>query len=45
VPLCFAASPSRFTVEEITRHLETNARAIEQFGIARIVAMPRAKMP
>jgi RNA 3'-terminal phosphate cyclase (ATP) len=37
-PLCFADGPSRFTVEEITRHLETNTRVIEQFGVARIVA-------
>jgi RNA 3'-terminal phosphate cyclase (ATP) len=37
-PLCFAGGPSHFTVEEITRHLETNAWVIEQFGVARIVA-------
>jgi hypothetical protein len=28
-PSCFADGPSRFTVEEITRHLETNAWVIE----------------
>lgn len=38
VPLCLAEGPSRFTVEEITRHLETNAWVIEQFGVARITA-------
>jgi RNA 3'-terminal phosphate cyclase (ATP) len=37
VPLCFAGGPSRFTVAEITRHLETNAWVIEQFGVARIM--------
>ena len=36
LPLAFAAQPSRFTVEQVTRHLETNAWVIEQFGIARV---------
>jgi RNA 3'-terminal phosphate cyclase (ATP) len=38
LPLCFAGGTSHFSVEEITRHLETNAWVIEQFGIARVVA-------
>lgn len=36
LPLCFAAAPSRLTVEQVTRHLETNAWVIEQFGVATI---------
>jgi RNA 3'-terminal phosphate cyclase (ATP) len=36
LPLCFAGSPSHFSVEETTRHLETNAWVIERFGIARV---------
>jgi RNA 3'-terminal phosphate cyclase (ATP) len=36
LPLCFASGSSHFSVEEITRHLETNAWVIERFGIARI---------
>ena len=36
LPLCLAGGPSRFSVEAITRHLETNAWVIEQFGMARI---------
>jgi RNA 3'-terminal phosphate cyclase (ATP) len=37
LPLSVAAGPSRFTVEQVTRHLETNAWVLEQFGVARIV--------
>jgi len=37
LPLCFAGGSSRFSVEEITRHLETNAWVIERFGIAHVV--------
>ena len=36
LPLCFAAAPSRYTVEAISRHLETNLWVIEQFGVAAI---------
>jgi RNA 3'-terminal phosphate cyclase (ATP) len=36
LPLSLAGGPSRFSVEEITRHLETNAWVIERFGIARV---------
>jgi len=36
LPLAFAGGPSRFSVEQVTRHLETNAWVIEQFGTARI---------
>jgi RNA 3'-terminal phosphate cyclase (ATP) len=36
LPLCFARGPSRYSVEEISTHLETNRRVIEQFGIAAI---------
>ena len=35
LPLAFATGPSRFTTELATRHLETNAWVIEQFGVAR----------
>jgi RNA 3'-terminal phosphate cyclase (ATP) len=35
LPLSLAAGPSHFTVAEVTRHLETNAWVIEQFGIAK----------
>lgn len=41
LPLCFAAGPSRYTVEEVSRHLETNLWVIEQFGVAEI-AVERA---
>ncbi len=37
LPLSLAAGPSCFTVEQVTRHLETNAWVIQQFGIANIV--------
>ena len=36
LPLSLAAGPSRFTVEQVTRHLETNAWVIRQFGVADI---------
>jgi RNA 3'-terminal phosphate cyclase (ATP) len=36
LPLSLAAGPSRFTVERITPHLETNARVVELFGAARV---------
>ena len=36
LPLALASSPSAFTCETVTRHLETNAWIIEQFGIANI---------
>lgn len=35
LPLALAAGPSCFTTETATRHLETNAWVIEQFGVAR----------
>lgn len=35
LPLAFASGPSRFTVADVTGHLETNAWVIVQFGIAR----------
>jgi RNA 3'-terminal phosphate cyclase (ATP) len=38
LPLCFSSGPSRFSVAEITRHLETNAWVIERFGVARVVS-------
>ena len=37
LPLCLAGGPSHFSVEEITRHLTTNAWVIERFGMARVV--------
>jgi RNA 3'-terminal phosphate cyclase (ATP) len=36
LPLAFAEGPSEFTCAAVTRHLETNAWVIEQFGAARI---------
>ena len=42
LPLSVAIGPSRFTVEQITRHLETNAWVIQQFGMADIVMQPTA---
>lgn len=35
VPLALAGAPSRFTTERASRHLDTNAWVIEQFGLAR----------
>jgi RNA 3'-terminal phosphate cyclase (ATP) len=44
LPLALAAGPSRFMVEQVTRHLETNAWTIERFGIARIaIEQPAAR--
>jgi RNA 3'-terminal phosphate cyclase (ATP) len=40
LPLALAAGPSRFTTEVATRHLETNAWVIEQFGVARTTVWP-----
>jgi RNA 3'-terminal phosphate cyclase (ATP) len=42
LPLCFARGPSRYSVEAITRHLETNLWVIEQFGIAAIATQRAA---
>jgi len=36
VPLAIADGPSRFTVERVSRHLETNAWLTERFGCAAI---------
>jgi RNA 3'-terminal phosphate cyclase (ATP) len=36
LPISLASGPSRFSVEEITPHLETDAWVIERFGMARI---------
>lgn len=36
LPLSLAAGPSCLTVEQVTRHLETNAWVIQQFGAAKI---------
>ena len=36
VPLAVADGPSRYTVERVSRHLETNAWLIERFGFADI---------
>ena len=35
-PLALASGSSRFTVERVTSHLETNAAVVEQFGIAQV---------
>ena len=37
LPLALAAAPSKFTCETATRHLETNAWVIGQFGIADVL--------
>jgi RNA 3'-terminal phosphate cyclase (ATP) len=34
--LALAGGPSRFTVERISHHLETNAWVVERFGLARV---------
>lgn len=36
LPLAFAEGPSRFSADCVSRHLETNAWVIEQFGLAEI---------
>jgi RNA 3'-terminal phosphate cyclase (ATP) len=36
LPLALASGPSIFTTETVSRHLQTNAWVIEQFGLARI---------
>lgn len=36
LPLAFSEGPSRFSAERVSRHLETNAWVIEQFGLAEI---------
>jgi RNA 3'-terminal phosphate cyclase (ATP) len=41
LPLALAPGRSVYTVERITRHLETNAWIVERFGLARIVLEPR----
>jgi RNA 3'-terminal phosphate cyclase (ATP) len=35
-PLAVADGPSRFSVQRISRHLETNAWLVEHFGLARV---------
>ena len=35
LPLALASGPSLFTTETVSRHLQTNAWVIEQFGLAR----------
>lgn len=36
VALAIAGGPSRYSVERISRHLETNAWLVERFGLARV---------
>lgn len=36
LPLALANTPSTFTCEAVSRHLQTNAWVIEQFGVARV---------
>jgi RNA 3'-terminal phosphate cyclase (ATP) len=36
LPLAFAAERSHLVVEQVTRHLETNAWVIQQFGVANV---------
>lgn len=37
LPLCLAEGPSRYSVENASAHLQTNAWVIEQFGIASVM--------
>ncbi len=41
LPLALAGDRSRFTVDRVTRHLETNAWVVERFGLARITIETR----
>ncbi|MFZ1102791.1 MAG: RNA 3'-terminal phosphate cyclase [Hyphomicrobiaceae bacterium] len=45
LPLALACTPSTFTCEGVTRHLETNAWVIGQFGIADVLIERRARGP
>jgi RNA 3'-terminal phosphate cyclase (ATP) len=45
LPLALACAPSTFTCEGVTRHLETNAWVIGQFGIADVVIERREGGP
>ncbi|HEX5999480.1 MAG TPA: RNA 3'-terminal phosphate cyclase [Hyphomicrobiaceae bacterium] len=45
LPLALACAPSIFSCEGVTRHLETNARVIGQFGIADVVTERRGRGP
>jgi RNA 3'-terminal phosphate cyclase (ATP) len=42
LPLSFAGGVSRFSVQQVSRHLETNAWVIEKFGVADIEIARRA---
>jgi RNA 3'-terminal phosphate cyclase (ATP) len=44
-PLALAGAPSTFTCEGPTRHLETNAWVIEQFGLADVLIERRGDGP
>jgi RNA 3'-terminal phosphate cyclase (ATP) len=45
LPLALARAPSTFTCERVTRHLETNAWVIGQFGIADVLIERREGGP
>jgi RNA 3'-terminal phosphate cyclase (ATP) len=45
LPLALACAPSTFTCEGVTRHLETNAWVIGQFGMADVVVERREGSP
>jgi RNA 3'-terminal phosphate cyclase (ATP) len=45
LPLALACAPSAFTCEGATRHLETNAWMIRQFGIADVLIEGRERGP
>lgn len=45
LPLCFARAPSTFSVEQLTRHLRTNAWVIEQFRLAQVTLEPTPSGP
>jgi RNA 3'-terminal phosphate cyclase (ATP) len=45
LPLALGCAPSAFTCEGVTRHLETNAWVIGQFGLADVLIERRAGRP
>ncbi len=42
LPLALATGPSEYSVERLTRHIETHAWLVEQFGLARVTLSQQA---
>ncbi len=42
LPLALASGPSHYSVERLSRHIETHAWLVEQFGLARVTLSRRA---